>query len=166
MIMESRLSQKDRELVMLSASVAAGCIPCTQYHMKAVQAAGADTEEITEVVNTARNVKAGANRMMVRVASEALGLPGETEPSCFEEPTDRMTALAAIAAAVAANCPPLFHQQVQGGRAVGVGDDEIRLVVRIGQMIRGKATEKMDEAAEGTSAAASVPADGQCGCCS
>jgi len=39
--MESRLSEKEKELVAVGASVAAGCIPCTRYHVKAVQAAGA-----------------------------------------------------------------------------------------------------------------------------
>ena len=34
--MNERLSRKDKELVAVGVVVAAECIPCTQYHMKAV----------------------------------------------------------------------------------------------------------------------------------
>ena len=35
--MEAKLSQKEKELVAVAASVAAGCIPCTRYHMGEVR---------------------------------------------------------------------------------------------------------------------------------
>ena len=145
--MEARLSQKERELVAVGASVAAGCVPCTQYHVNAVQAAGAATDEITRAVNAADRVKARAKEMMVRIANQALGLAAEAEPSCCADPSDRMTALVSIAAAVAANCPSLLPQHVEAGRTVGIREDEIHLVIRIAQMVRAKATETTDEAA-------------------
>jgi AhpD family alkylhydroperoxidase len=145
--MEARLSQKEKELVAVGASVAAGCVPCTQYHVRAVQAAGATTDEVTRAVNVADCVKAGARGIMARVANEALGLAADTEPSCCADPTDRMTALVSIGAVVAANCPTLLSRYVEAGRSVGIRDDETDLVIRIAQMVRAKATEKTDEAA-------------------
>ncbi len=55
--MEARLSHKEKELVAVGASVAAGCIPCTRYHIEEVRATGATTDEITHAIEAALCVK-------------------------------------------------------------------------------------------------------------
>lgn len=144
--MEARLSQKEKELVAVGASVAAGCIPCTEYHVKEVRAAGATVEEITQAVDAALCVKGSTRDIMEQVAYTALGVPKEEQPSCCAGPTDRMRELVSIAAAVAVNCPANLRKHVEAGRSVGVRDEEIQLVVGLAKMIRGKAVEKIDAA--------------------
>ncbi|MDZ7386181.1 MAG: carboxymuconolactone decarboxylase family protein [candidate division KSB1 bacterium] len=156
--MEARLSQKEKELVAVGASVAAGCIPCTQYHLKEVRIAGATTEEITQAIDAALCVKSSTRGIMEKVAYDALGVPKEEQPSCCAGPTDRMKELVSIAAAVAVNCPTNFHKHVTTGRTVGVRDDEIQLVVGLAKMIRGKAMEKIDDAVKDLSAPAQAAA--------
>lgn len=159
--MESHLSQKEKELVAVGASVAAGCIPCTQYHLKEVRVAGATTEEITQAVDAALCVKGSTRGIMEKIACDALGVPKEEQPSCCAGPTDRMKELVSIAAAVAVNCPTNFHKHVTAGRTVGVRDDEIQLVVGLAKMIRGKAMEKIDAAVKELSV--STQAEAGCG---
>ena len=162
--MEARLSQTEKELVAVGASVAAGCVPCTQYHVKAVQAAGATTEEIARAVDAALCVKDSTKGIMRQVAREALGLPAGDEPACCANPADRLTELVSIAAAVAVNCPTNFRRHVETGRTVGVRDDEIQLAIGLAKMIRARATEKTDQAAsELCSAPAAAPAASCCG---
>lgn len=161
--MEARLSQKEKELVAVGASVAAGCIPCTQYHVKEVKAAGATMEEITQAVDAALCVKGSTRGIMEKVAYDVLGLPKEEQPSCCAGPTDRMKELVSIAAAVAVNCPTSLHKHVAAGRTVGVRDNEIQLVVGLAKMIRGKAAEKVDDAIKELSAPVSVQAEACCG---
>jgi AhpD family alkylhydroperoxidase len=159
--MDAQLSLKETELVAVGASVAAGCIPCTQYHVKAVQTAGATADEVTRVLDAALRVKEGTRAIMQRVAREALGLAVREEQAAGAGPTDRVTALVSIAAAAAVNCPTSFRRHVEVGRGLGVRDDEIQLVVNLGKMIRAKAAEKMDQAVE--TPAEPVPVASCCG---
>jgi AhpD family alkylhydroperoxidase len=174
--MNARLSAKEKELVAVGASVAAGCIPCTEYHLKEVRAAGATIEEITQALDAALCVKGSTRGIMEKVAYEALGVPKEEQPSCCIGPTDRMKELVSIAAAVAVNCPTNFHKHVSAGRTVGVRDEEIQLVAGLAKMIRAKAMEKIDDAVKELSSpeagcgptvsakSASQPQPAGCGC--
>ena len=160
--MEARLSYKEKELVAVGVAVAAGCIPCTQYHMKAVTEAGATKEEITSAVDAALCVKGSTREIMQKVAYEALGVPTEEPTACCAGPTDRLKELVSIGAAVAVNCPTNFHKHVETGRKVGVQEGEIQLVVGVAKMIRGKAMEKVDTAAASVSVSASLQTEGCC----
>ncbi len=174
--MNARLSAKEKELVAVGASVAAGCIPCTEYHLKEVRAAGATIEEITQALDAALCVKGSTRGIMEKVAYEALGVPKEEQPSRCAGPTDRMKELVSIAAAVAVNCPTNFHKHVSAGRTVGVRDEEIELVAGLAKMIRAKAMEKIDDAVKELSSpeaccgptvsakSASQPQPAGCGC--
>ena len=51
------LTEKEQELVAVGASIAAGCRPCTAYHVRAARVAGADKEEIRQAVNDALDVR-------------------------------------------------------------------------------------------------------------
>lgn len=144
--MEARLSQKEKELVVVGASVAAGCIPCTEYHLKEVKVTGATTQEITAAIDAALCVKGSTRGIMGQVAYQALGVSREEQPPCCAGPTDRMKELVSIAAAVAVNCPTNLRKHVDAGRTVGVQDEEIRLVIGLAKMIRSKAMEKIDAA--------------------
>ena len=159
--MNERLSHKEKELVAVGVAIAAGCIPCTQYHMKAIAAAGATREEITHAVDAALCVKGSTTGIMQKVAYDALGVPTEEHAACCAGPTDRLNELVSIGAAVAVNCPTNFHSHVEAGRRVGIQEDEIQLVVGIAKMIRGKAMEKMDTASASVSVSA-VPQTEDC----
>jgi AhpD family alkylhydroperoxidase len=160
--MAERLSYKEKELVAVGVAVAAGCIPCTQYHMNAVTEAGATKDDITNAVDAALCVKGSATSIMQKVAYAALGVPTEEPASCCAGPTDRVKELVSIGAAVAVNCPTNFHTHVEAGRSVGVQDDEIQLVVGIAKMIRGKAMEKVDAAAASVSVSPSPQTESCC----
>lgn len=152
--MDARLSPKEKELVAVGASVAAGCIPCTEYHLKEVKGAGATSQEITAAIDAALCVKGSTRGIMEQVAYTALGVPREEQPSCCAGPTDRMKELVSIAAAVAVNCPTNLRKHVDAGRSVGVRDEEMQLVVGLAKMIRSKAMEKIDDAVKELSAPA------------
>lgn len=49
--------RKTTEMIALSASVAANCVPCTQYHLEQAQKQGFTKEEITEIITVAKMVK-------------------------------------------------------------------------------------------------------------
>ncbi len=156
---EARLSRKEKELVAVGGSVAAGCIPCTEYHIKEVTAAGATPQEITAAIDAALCVKGSARAVMEQVAYKALGIPKEAQPPCCGRPTDRLKELVSIAAAVAVNCSTSLRKHVDIARSLRVRDDEIQLVVGLARMIRGKASEKVDVALKELSRASPVQAE-------
>jgi AhpD family alkylhydroperoxidase len=119
--MGTRLSQKEKELVAVGAAVAAGCVPCTGYHLKDVKGVGATTQEITAAIDAAPCVKGSTRGIMEQVAYQALGVHREEQSSCCTGPTDRMKELASIAAAVAVNYPINLRKHVDAGRSVGYG---------------------------------------------
>ena len=51
------LSEKDLEIIAVGASVAAGCLPCTRFHLRAAAHTGADQAEITQAVRDATRLR-------------------------------------------------------------------------------------------------------------
>lgn len=56
------LDGKTKELIALSNSVMADCIPCIEYHYKMSVKAGASKEEIAESLAIAMSVSAGSKK--------------------------------------------------------------------------------------------------------
>ncbi|MBM3701860.1 MAG: hypothetical protein FJW63_02515 [Actinobacteria bacterium] len=59
------LDGKTKELIALSNSVMADCIPCIEYHYRMVVKAGASKEEIAESLAIAMSVSAGSKKTYV-----------------------------------------------------------------------------------------------------
>jgi AhpD family alkylhydroperoxidase len=58
------LTQKEKELVAIAASIASGCLPCTTYHIKAVPESGASEAEVLGATRIALYVRDNATEMM------------------------------------------------------------------------------------------------------
>ena len=56
------LDEKTKELIALSNSVMADCVPCIEVHYKAAVKAGASREEIAESLALAMSVSAGSKK--------------------------------------------------------------------------------------------------------
>src|SRR5512140_622544 len=97
------LTETQQELIAVGVSIAAGCKPCTAYHLKAARAAGASDEEIRRAVSHALGVRHSATELMARLADKLLGNASELETSRLAEEslTDD---LVSAGAAFAVNC--------------------------------------------------------------
>jgi AhpD family alkylhydroperoxidase len=56
------LDKKTKELIALSCSIMADCVPCINHHYKAVVQAGANQNEIAEALAISMSVSAGSKR--------------------------------------------------------------------------------------------------------
>lgn len=56
------ITPKEKELAAVGISVATGCKPCTDHHMKAVRKARASDKEIRQTVADALEARKGARR--------------------------------------------------------------------------------------------------------
>jgi AhpD family alkylhydroperoxidase len=81
---QETLTEKQKELVAVGASIAAGCRPCTTHHVAAARAAGAGDVEIRAAVQTALAVRdsdaLSIARMVRRVATEKIELALKDSP--------------------------------------------------------------------------------------
>lgn len=135
------LSNKEKELVAVGASIAAGCRPCTNYHFKKARAERASDEEIKQAMTDAIAVRDRAKELMKSLSFRLLGLrlgPAEVGQEAEGE-TSRMTELVSVAAAYAVNCKLSLKKHLEGARALGVGDDQIEEVLELARFIKGRA---------------------------
>jgi AhpD family alkylhydroperoxidase len=133
------LSFKEKELVNVGASVAAGCKPCTSYHFKKVRAAGATDCEIQQAISDAVNVRNSALEIM---ANHGLGLVAKSTKSSEVDSTvapTRIKALVSIAAAFAVNCTTNLEKHIALARNVGITDAEVMSVLDAASFIKGRA---------------------------
>jgi AhpD family alkylhydroperoxidase len=144
------LSQKERELVSIGASVASGCELCTEVHVRDARKEGASDDEIATSMTRALAVRESAHRVMKRhalkvlgrrlfgVASDDPGVGGE-KSTATREPPKRIDALVSIAASHAVNCPGVLEEHAEAALELGVTEQEIQSVLRLSKFIKGKA---------------------------
>ncbi len=139
---------KEKELVALSISMAAGCRPCTDYHLQEVRRADATAEEIGEARDIAIAVRGRAAEIMAAHAK------GEPEPEPYQVAHEHTPLLVAIGAAFAANCTVSLSHYLAAGETVGITTDELRSVAKGATFIRGKAISHVEALAPAPEVAA------------
>ena len=153
------MNAKEKELIAVTVSVAAGCEPCTQHHVKAAREVGGDDGELRQMIETALSIRERASQRIGAIAWRELGAAAEFPRCGSGTPAQKLGALASAAAALAANCGagvPGFLAVARGAGATGQ-DEAVALV--IARQIKNVAAEKAEDAAREESEA-SAP----CGC--
>lgn len=139
------LTQKEQELVAVGASIAAGCRPCTAYHVRAARAAGAEEGEIRQAVNDALDVRRSATEVMARLAAKHLGdAPGPEAAGCPEK--SLMGELVSIGAALAINCVVGLETHLAVAWQRGATVHQIRAVLETARAVKNMAGKKVEEA--------------------
>ena len=157
--------EREKELVAVGISVAAGCRPCTDYHLAAVRKAGASDEEIKQAVADAVSVRRSATEIMAGYALAQLGEDGHgSEPPHGEPPhgeppdgepphgepaavgeTNRVKELVSVGAAFAVNCTSNLEKHIAAAEALGVSQNEIRNIVKLATFIKAKAASHVEK---------------------
>lgn len=141
------LTDTERELIAIGASVAAGCRPCTAYHFRAARASGADEEEMRRAVDDALCVRQSAAKVMAGWAEKHLGGVSESDAArCSEKPL--IGELVSIGAALAINCVTNLETHVAAARRLGATDAQIQTTLGIARAVKNMAGRKVEAAAE------------------
>lgn len=133
------ITSKEKELAAVGISVATGCKPCTDYHMKAVRRAGAFNDEIGQAVADALAVRDTASVIMARHARVHLGKGWPETGYKPIEPTNRVKTLVSIGAALGVNCVASLEQHLAEAEMVGISQDEIATIVKLAAFIKTRA---------------------------
>ncbi len=160
------LTQKEKELVAVGASIAAGCPPCTAYHFQAARAAGAGEEEIRQAVDDALCVRNNAAKIMAELAEKHLGgAPASDVPCCSEKPL--IGELVSASAAFAVNCVTNLETHLASARRLGATEHQLQTTLAVARMVKKVAGQKVEAAVETATAAPAKASDGcaeDCGC--
>jgi len=137
------LTQKEKELVAVAASIASGCVPCTMHHTKAVREAGAPEAEVLGAIRIALDVRDYATEMMAEAAHGNLhyAYPGKTQSRSVRQPIDHLIALGA---AFACNSVAGLEYYWAKAKETEVSTRHILVVIAIVRGIRKSAVEKVD----------------------
>jgi AhpD family alkylhydroperoxidase len=166
------MNTKEKELIAVAVSVAAGCEPCTQHHVKAAKEAGGQPDELRRMVETALSVRERATQRMSAVAWEELGTPAEFPFCGCSTPPSQLDALASAACALAANCGSGVAGFLSAAITAGATERDGEVALGIARQIKKVAAEKADEAARGSgkcaetrSCCSAVTKEGSQACC-
>lgn len=149
------LTETQQELIAVGVSIAAGCKPCTAYHLKAARAAGASDEEIRRAVHHALDVRHSATEIMARLADKLLGSAPESSTSspAEESLTDD---LVSAGAAFAVNCGTNLEAHLNAAQQMGATDYQLQITLTIARAVKNMAGQKVE------AAAAKVAPEGEC----
>jgi AhpD family alkylhydroperoxidase len=140
------LNTKENEMVLLGASVAAGCKPCTNFHFKQVREAGAADEEIRRAVEYAVNIRLEATTIMENQALKLLRVVQKPVANGTDN-TNRMKELVSIAAAFAINDTTSLEMHVATGKSLGLTHEDIKTAMDAALIIKLTAASHVDKIA-------------------
>ncbi len=146
------LTQTEKELVAVGASIAAGCQPCTAYHFRAARDAGAGEEEIRRAVDDALCVRNSAAKIMAGLAEKHMGGGHVAEEPCCSEKL-LMGELVSVSAAFAVNCVTSLEMHLASARRLGASERQIETTLGVARAVKKVAGQKVEEAVAGATAA-------------
>lgn len=155
MSMIATLTETQQELIAVGVSIAAGCKPCTAYHLMAARAAGASDSEIRQAVSHALDVRDSATKMMARLADKLLG--SAPEPAANTPAEESLTdVLVSAGAALAVNCGANLEEHLKAARQMGATDYQVQTTLTIARAVKNMAGQKVE------AVAAKVAPEGAC----
>ncbi len=146
----------DACLISLSASVAAGCVPCAGYYVDRARAAGVSDDEVRAAIETAEGIRQGATQdVMTRVRQRA-GIPRDVPagPGPKLDPADRRVEttprelLQVLAGVYAGNSHALLTRLLEVARERQVPPDQVAEAIQIARGVRNMAIAIVDRTAE------------------
>jgi AhpD family alkylhydroperoxidase len=141
------LRLKERELAAVGISVATGCKPCTDYHVKAARKARASDDEIGRAVAAALSVRTSATAIMEAHALAHLGEAGHGGGTGGGGETDRAKVLVSVGAALGVNCTSSLDKHLAAARAIGISDQDVADIVKLAVFIKGMAASHVNRMA-------------------
>jgi AhpD family alkylhydroperoxidase len=142
-----RITVKEKELVAVGISVAAGCKPCTDHHLKAARKAGASDSEIEHAVAYAVTVRERATQVMQGYALSQLGDAGHGDEPVPAKASNRIRTLVSIGAAFSVNCVTSLEGQLAMTENTDISRDDIEKVVKLAAFIKREAASHVERLA-------------------
>ena len=156
------ITVKEKELVAVGISVAAGCKPCTDYHLKAARKARASDSDIEHAVAYAVAVRERATQVMQAYALSQLGDAGHGDEPVPTKLSNRVRTLVSIGAAFGVNCVTSLEGQLAMAEGTDISRDDIEKVIKLAAFIKRQAASHVERLAGLSEQGASQPSGESC----
>ena len=140
------ITPKERELAAVGVSVASGCKPCANYHIKAGREAGASDDEIRQAVADALRVRVSATELMEGHALSRLGEAEKRESEAISGETNRVKELVSVGAAFGVNCVSSLKKHLAAAETVGISQEEVSELVKLAAFVKERARSHVERA--------------------
>ena len=135
----------EKELAAIGISVAAGCKPCTDFHVEAARKAGASVREIERAMVVALSVRERATVAMKSYALKHVGGPQDTSlPVGDSGKGNRLDELVAIGSAFGVNCVSTLEQHLNLASEADISEAEVTLIARLAMYIKKRASSHVE----------------------
>lgn len=142
------ITPKEKELAAVGISIAAGCKPCTDFHVKKAREVGGTDAEMRQAIGDALSVRRSGADIMESYGLARLGGPKPVEAQKHAGGTDRVRELVCIGAAFAVNCVSSMRTHLEAAESVGIAHEDITTIVKLSAFIKGKAASHVERLAE------------------
>ena len=140
----SKLTVKETQIVNLSGSIAAGCQPCTRYHINRCKDAGISDEEIHKIIKKTEKIWCGAlEEMKLRALKRVLNI-NNRKLELHQEADNRHDVLIGIMVSYTVNSITLFAEYLQSAKKFEISRNEIFEIIVISKFIYDKAKAHVD----------------------
>jgi AhpD family alkylhydroperoxidase len=136
------ITAKEKELAAVGISVAAGCKPCTDFHLRKVRESGASDAEIKQAIR-----RSATDIMETYSLAHLEGLKPASDLE-YAGTTDRVHELVCIGAAFGVNCVSSLEVHLNAAERAGIAPEEIAMIVKLSAFIKGKAASHVEHLAE------------------
>ena len=130
------MPSREKELVAIAISVAAGCKPCTDHHVK--------VDEIRQAMVDAIDVRRRTADIRETYALAHLSDDPDVPSVVVSVEMPRVALLIRVGAAFAVNCVSSLEQYLTAAKDAGVSDDEISEIARLAVFIKKKAASHVE----------------------
>jgi len=138
------LTAIERELAAVGISVASGCKPCTNYHVKAAREAEASDEEIKQAISDALRIRVTATDIMRSHALVRLGQEDQGHIPTNPPDTNRVNELVSMGAAFGVNCASSLKEHLAAAESVGISPLEIDELMKLAAFIKDRAASHVE----------------------
>lgn len=142
------ITSKEKELAAVGISIAAGCKPCTDFHVRKVRELGASDAEVKQAMTDALSVRRGATDIMEAYGLARLEGRDRTEQLPQATRTDRVKELVCIGAAYGVNCVSSLKIHLEAAERAGISHEDIGTIVKLSAFIKGKGASHVEHLAE------------------
>ena len=133
------VTDAERELTAVGTSVAAGCKPCTSYHVKAARKAQVSDDAIHQAVMQGLYIRQAAATAIERHACSLLGRADDVACGPDSAELDRITVLVSIGAAFGVNCVTSLKKYLAIADKLGIPHEDTAEIMRLAVMVKERA---------------------------
>jgi len=138
------LTEKETEIINLGASIAAGCQPCTKYHVKKCKKVGISDEDINSVIENTRHICKNVIDFMLTKAFKSVNIRNKKEIRFPLTGVQRNDVLLGMAITYSLNSSTLLEEYIKLATNMDIDNDTLMGITTISTFISEKAKAHRD----------------------